>query len=63
LATTTVTVADRPPVTLLLAGAAARRGLSVANEDIVAFDGSSVFSLFFDGSDVGLEAPRSTPSP
>jgi hypothetical protein len=32
-------------------------GLSVGNEDIVAFDGES-FSLYFDGSDVGLTAFR-----
>jgi hypothetical protein len=29
-------------------------GVSVANEDIVAWDGDTGFSLYFDGSDVGL---------
>ncbi len=58
LATTTVTVTDRPPVLLYLSlgsSATLPGGLSVANEDILAFDGSA-FSLYFDGSDVGLSS-------
>jgi hypothetical protein len=50
-------VIDQPPVRLYfsLAGSATLSGASVANEDIVAFDGST-FALYFDGSDVGLSA-------
>ena len=33
-------------------------GLSVANEDIVSFDGAATFGLAFDGSDVGLSSRR-----
>jgi PKD repeat protein len=57
LATTTATVALRPAVTLYfsLGSSATLGGLSVANEDIVAFDGTG-FSLLFDGSDVGLSS-------
>ncbi len=55
LATTTASVTARPPVVLYLAlsNSATLGGLSVANEDVVAFDGTG-FSLHFDGSDVGL---------
>jgi hypothetical protein len=56
LATTSVTVSDRAPVVLYLSlgsSATLPGGLSVANEDILAFDGSA-YSLYFDGSDVGL---------
>ncbi len=55
LATTTAVVADRPPVVMYisLGSSATVGGLSVANEDILAFDGTR-FSLYFDGSDVGL---------
>jgi hypothetical protein len=55
LATTSLTVSDRPTVVLYLSlsGSATLGGASVANEDVVAFDGTG-FSLHFDGSDVGL---------
>ena len=33
-------------------------GLSVANEDVVFFDGATTFGLAFDGSDVGLSSRR-----
>ncbi|HSF62139.1 MAG TPA: hypothetical protein VLA69_10635, partial [Gaiellaceae bacterium] len=33
-------------------------GVSVANEDVVSFDGVATFSLAFDGSDVGLSSRR-----
>ncbi|HEU0246147.1 MAG TPA: fibronectin type III domain-containing protein [Gaiellaceae bacterium] len=33
-------------------------GVSVANEDVVFFDGAATFSLAFDGSDVGLSSGR-----
>jgi len=57
VATTTVTVTSRPPVVLYfsLGSSGTVGGLSVANEDIVAFDGSA-FTLLFDGSDVGLSS-------
>jgi hypothetical protein len=50
----TVNVAARPPVRLYLSlgSSATLSGLAVANEDIVAFDGTG-FSMYFDGSDVG----------
>ncbi len=50
-----VTVTDQAPALLYfaLAESATLSGVSIANEDIVAFNGSS-FSLYFDGSDVGL---------
>ena len=54
--TTTATVTERPQVVMYLSlgsSATLPGNLSVANEDIVAFDGSA-FSLYFDGSDVGL---------
>jgi hypothetical protein len=53
--TASVTVTDRPAVLFYFAlgSSGTVPGLSVADEDIVAFDGAS-FSLFFDGSDVGL---------
>lgn len=53
--TAAVTVTARPAVALYVAFAetASLPGLSAANEDILAFDGQS-WSLFFDGSDVGL---------
>jgi 3-phytase len=56
-AVSVVTVADKPPVSLYFAleSGATIGGVSVANEDIVAFDGSA-FSLVFDGSDVGLSS-------
>jgi myo-inositol-hexaphosphate 3-phosphohydrolase len=55
VATATVSVTEQPPVVLYLAlsGSATLGGVGVANEDIVAFDGSG-FRLHFDGSDVGL---------
>ncbi len=57
VAVTTVTVTSRPPVVLYfsLGSSGTLGGLSVANEDIVAFDGSA-FTLHFDGSDVGLSS-------
>ena len=57
MATTTVTVASRPPMVLYfsLGSNGTVGGLSVANEDILAFDGNT-FSLYFDGSDVGLSS-------
>ncbi|MGH7339312.1 MAG: PKD domain-containing protein, partial [Candidatus Rokuibacteriota bacterium] len=50
-----VVVVVQPPVLLYLAlgSSGTLNGVSVANEDIVAFDGTG-FSLYFDGSDVGL---------
>lgn len=50
----TVTVSPRPATLLYLSleNSATLGGLSVANEDILAFDGTS-FSMYFDGSDVG----------
>jgi PKD repeat protein len=53
--TAAVTVTPRPPVALYfsLGSSATLGGVSVANEDIVAFDGAA-FNLYFDGSDVGL---------
>jgi myo-inositol-hexaphosphate 3-phosphohydrolase/PKD repeat protein len=55
VATTTASVTARPPVVLylVLSSSATLGGVSVANEDVVAFDGAG-FSLHFDGSDVGL---------
>ncbi len=57
LTTTTATVAPRPPAVLYvsLGSSGTVSGLSVANEDLVSFDGSA-FSLLFDGSDVGLSS-------
>jgi hypothetical protein len=55
-ATPTATSTPLPSSTLLyfsLTSNATLGGLAVANEDIVAWDGSA-FSLYFDGSDVGL---------
>ncbi|MGH7645052.1 MAG: PKD domain-containing protein, partial [Gemmatimonadales bacterium] len=51
----TVSVTTQPPVVLYfsLRGADTLSGVVVANEDIVACDGTT-FSLYFDGSDVGL---------
>jgi 3-phytase len=55
--TTSAVIAERPPVALYLtlASSATVGGVSVANEDILAFSGTG-FSLFFDGSDVGLSS-------
>jgi len=56
IATTTATVTDQPTAVMylsLLNDATLPGGLTVANDDILAFDGSA-FSLYFDGSDVGL---------
>ena len=56
IATATVTVADQTPVMMYVtlgSDATLPSGLAVANEDILAFDGSA-FSLYFDGSDIGL---------
>jgi hypothetical protein len=39
----------------LKSGATLLGGLNVVNEDIVSFDGS-IFSLYFDGSDIGLSS-------
>jgi Cadherin domain len=44
--------------TFSLRDAATVGGVSVANEDIVSYDGAGHFSLAFDGSDVGLGAYR-----
>jgi hypothetical protein len=57
LATTTVGVGPRPTVALYfsLGSSGTVGGVSVANEDIVAFDGTA-FTLLFDGSDVGLSS-------
>jgi VCBS repeat-containing protein len=56
-AAATVTITVNPAVVLYFSvlsdGAVGSGGLNVANEDVVAFDGTS-FSLYFDGSDVGL---------
>jgi DNA-binding beta-propeller fold protein YncE len=41
-----------------LRGAATIGGVSAANEDILSFDGTTRFSLSFDGSDVGLGSLR-----
>jgi len=50
-----VRVVVQPPVAIYfsVSSSATLSGVSVANEDIVAFDGTT-FSLYFDGSDVGL---------
>ena len=56
----TVTVNPAPsssPLYFSLRDAATVGGLSVANEDVVYFDGAS-FTLLFDGSDVGIGALR-----
>ncbi len=55
--TSAVTVATKPPVVLYFAleSSATLSGVSMANEDIVAYDGAA-YSLFFDGSDVGLSS-------
>ncbi|MET0152504.1 MAG: cadherin domain-containing protein, partial [Candidatus Binatia bacterium] len=44
--------------TFSLRAAATVGGVSVANEDIVSYDGAGHFSLAFDGSDVGLAGYR-----
>ena len=44
--------------TFSLRDAATVGGVSVANEDLVSYDGAGHFSLAFDGSDVGLAAYR-----
>jgi PKD repeat protein len=53
-----ITDDDTPPAMLYfsLGSDGSVGGLSVSNEDIVAFHGSS-FSLYMDGSDVGLSGP------
>jgi myo-inositol-hexaphosphate 3-phosphohydrolase/PKD repeat protein len=53
-----VVVTGKPPVALYfsLGSSATVGGVSVANEDIVAFDGTVGFSVYFDGSDVGVSA-------
>ncbi len=55
--TSAVTVATKPPVVLYFAleSSATLSGVSMANEDIVAYDGAT-YSLLFDGSDVGLSS-------
>ena len=55
LATATVTVTNLVLYLSLGSNATLPGGLSVANKDILAFDGSG-FSLHFDGSDVGLSS-------
>jgi len=52
----TVSITVAPAVVLYFSVDASTTvgGLSVANEDIVAFDGTNNFSLYFDGSDVGV---------
>jgi sugar lactone lactonase YvrE len=42
------------PLQFSLASTATLGGVSVANEDLATFDGTSAFGLAFDGSDVGL---------
>jgi hypothetical protein len=56
IATTSASVSNQPTAVMYLSlgvDATLPGGLTVANEDILAFDGSS-FSLLFDGSDLGL---------
>jgi PKD repeat protein len=57
LKTATVTVAAMPSVVLYfsLESSATLGGVSMANEDIVAYDGAT-YTRFFDGSDVGLSS-------
>ena len=57
VATAAVTVANKPPVVMYFAleSGVTIGGVSVANEDILVFDGAS-YGLFFDGSDVGLSS-------
>jgi PKD repeat protein len=54
-----VVISEQPTVAFYfsLRSSASVGGISVANEDIVAFDGAD-FSLYFDGSDVGLGGAR-----
>jgi hypothetical protein len=59
IAVTVTDVNENPaPLYFSLRDAATVGGVSAANEDIIAFDGISGFSLFFDGSDVGLGSRR-----
>jgi sugar lactone lactonase YvrE len=55
---TDVTEANFSPFTFSLRDAATVGGISVANEDIVSYDGAGHFSMVFDGSDVGLKGFR-----
>ncbi len=61
VATVTVTVDDvqsnQPDFLLAFTNAATLSGIRVEDEDIVLYDGDN-FSLFFDGSDVGLCTPK-----
>jgi len=55
---TNVDDANSAAFTFSLHDAATLGGISVANEDIVSYDGAGHFSLAFDGSDVGLKGYR-----
>jgi sugar lactone lactonase YvrE len=55
---TDVVETSSPAFTFSLRDAATVGGVSLANEDIVSYDGAGHFSLAFDGSDVGLAAYR-----
>jgi len=59
LAVTVTDVNENPaPLYFSLRDAATVGGVSVTNEDIVAFDGIGGFSILFDGSQVGLGSRR-----
>ena len=55
---TDVAESNSSSFTFSLRDAATVGGVSVANEDIVSYDGAGHFSMAFDGSDVGLAAYR-----
>jgi hypothetical protein len=57
LASATTSAAAKPLYFTLLNGGTVG-GVTVADEDVVFFDGASTFSLAFDGSDVGLASRR-----
>jgi sugar lactone lactonase YvrE len=58
ISVTVTNMDDTSSFTFSLRDAATVGGVSVANEDIVSYDGAGHFSLAFDGSDVGLAAYR-----
>ena len=58
LSVTVTNVDEKPKLYFSLRNAATVGGLTVSNEDIVAWDGSGGFALAFDGSDVGLSGYR-----
>jgi len=58
ISVTVTNMDDTSSFTLSLRDSGTVGGVSIANEDIVSYDGAGHFSVAFDGSDVGLAAYR-----